>query len=209
MNVGYIWGESIPTMEPFRDWLLVDKSNFDELVYKTLEDTKVAILKGSEETRTKLHQFEEQLDQVVVSFDSSREIAWQRFLDSLSPGSKVIVRSFEEMSLDPHKQLEFLNLARDKQILVVPYDHKEVIELSFESASALMERSASRTIAITPKRKSEQANYERMLTLMKMDKSVVEILEETGWSRSTLFRLRREHKDKLAKDLPTFKKRYE
>jgi hypothetical protein len=136
-------------------------------------------------------------------------LAWEAFIVTVSEGSKILVTAFDQLSPYPAKQLEYIRGAKDRGILVLPFDQKELIDLGIDAAYSLLSKYSLTALESKHNPRNEEDSYERMLTLMKQGKGVVEIIEETGWSRSTLFRLRRQFKLKLAKDLPSFKKRYE
>ena len=158
---------------------------------------------------SRMSLLEPYVDDLVVSVETSRELAWEAFIVGVADGSKVLVETFEQLSPFPAKQLEYIRAAKEKGILVLPMDQKELIDLSIDAAYSLLSKYSLSAMETQHNPRSEEASYERMLTLMKQGKSVVDIIEETKWSRSTLFRLRRQYKDRLAKDLPSFKKRYE
>ena len=209
MRIGYLRVEAIKPLDLFQDWRVVARNELGELVRAThaIEIGKVDSV--AEQLNTQMSALEPFVDEVVASIDSSRELAWEAFIAGVPEGSKVLLESFDQLSPYPAKQLEFIRAAKVRGILVLPMDQKELIDLTIDAAFSLLSKYSLTAMESMHDPRNEKDSYERMLTLMKQGKSVVEIIEETGWSRSTLFRLRREFKEKLATDLPSFKKRYE
>lgn len=208
MKIGYVWKQNILRVDAFADWQLFERGQVNSLAQHSRELAQKSIDDAQNLIAIKTTNFAPYTDLVFVSIDTSREIAWERFIVTVDPDSKVLVEDFEELSLNHDKQMEYINLAKARNILVVPLDKKELIDLNIDAAYSLLLKLLMSEYA-SKRPRSGDANYEKMLTLMKQGKGVVEILEATGWSRSTLFRLRRECKTRLAKDLPSFKKRYE
>lgn len=208
-TIGYVWKQSILQIDIFKDWQLIEQAEIPAMAQNSLQMAQTAIDDFRKLMAFKAGSFTTHTDKVYISVDSSREIAWERFIATVEPGSKVLIEEFDEISLYPDKQLEYIEAAKERNILVLPIDQKELIDLSIEAAYSLLKKYSLVAMAAKHKPRSEEASYEKMLTLMKQGKSVVEIIEATGWSRSTLFRLRREFKDRLATDLPTFKPRYQ
>ena len=209
MKIGYVWKQNILQVDIFAKWQLLEQSQIDDLTQYSVNLAREAIDSVSSEMARRSSGFGTQTDKVYISVDSSREIAWERFIATVEPGSKVLIEEFDEISLYPEKQLEFIEAAKGRNILILPMDQKELIDLSIEAAYAMLTRYSLSAMAKKQKPRSEEASYEKMLTLMKQGMSVVEIIGVTGWSRSTLFRLRREYKDRLTTDLPSFKSRYQ
>lgn len=209
MKIGYVWKQNISQVDIFAKWQLLEQSQIADLTQYSVNLAREAIHSVSSDMTRRTSSFGSQTDKVYISVDSSRELAWERFIATVEPGSKVLIEEFDEISLYPDKQLEYIEAAKGRDILVLPMDQKELIDLTVEAAYSLLTKFSLAEMATRHKPRSEAASYEKMLTLMKQGMSVVEIIEATGWSRSTLFRLRREYKERLAIDLPTFKARYQ
>lgn len=209
MKIGYLRIEAFEPFNLFGDWRVIPTARIPDLVRQTEMKALFQIEQTSRLLRDQAAVLEPFVDEVVVSIETSRELAWEAFIVGVADGSKVLVEAFDQLSPFPAKQLEYIKAAKERGILVLPMDQKELIDLSVDAAYSLLSKYSLTAMETQHNPRSEEASYERMLTLMKQGKSVVDILEETGWSRSTLFRLRRQFKDKLAKDLPSFKKRYE
>lgn len=209
MKIGYVRMENISQVDIFAGWQLVEQSQIADLTQLSLTLARSAIDSVRTDMTRRTDRFATQTDTVYISVDSSREIAWERFISVVKPGSKVLIEKFDEISPFPDQQLEYIEAAKGRDILVLPMDQKELIDLSIEAAYSMLTKFSLAEMATKHKPRSEAASYEKMLTLMKQGLSVVEIIEATGWSRSTLFRLRRQYKERLATDLPSFKARYQ
>jgi hypothetical protein len=209
MKIGYVRVEAFEPFDLFNEWRVVPKAHIPDLVRETELKARIRISKVAQSLMDKASVLEPFVDELVVSVETSRELAWEAFIVDVAEGSKVLVEAFDQLSHFPAKQLEYIKSAKERGILVLPMDQKELIDLSIDAAYSLLSKYSLSAMETQHNPRSEEASYERMLTLMKQGKSVVDIIEETGWSRSTLFRLRRQYKERLATDLPTFKKRYE
>lgn len=209
MKIGYLRVEAFEPFELFNEWRVIPTARIPDLVRQTENKASIKIAQTSRLLIDQAAVLEPFVDELVVSVETSRELAWEAFIVGVADGSKVLVEAFDQLSPFPAKQLEFIRAAKERGILVLPMDQKELIDLSIDAAYSLLSKYSLAAMETQHNPRSEEASYERMLTLMKQGKSVVEIIEETKWSRSTLFRLRRQYKERLAKDLPSFKKRYE
>ena len=209
MKIGYVRVDSLKPFDLFNEWKVVSKAHIPSLVRDTELKARLQIVNEAGSLIEKAAVLEPYVDEVVASVETSRELAWEAFIVDVAEGSKVLVEAFDQLSHFPAKQLEYIKSAKERGILVLPMDQKELIDLSIDAAYSLLSKYSLSAMETQHNPRSEEASYERMLTLMKQGKSVVDIIEETGWSRSTLFRLRRQYKERLATDLPTFKKRYE
>jgi len=209
MKIGYVWIRELASINAFEGWDVLQRSRVDDKAQAAMTRTSRLIDAQRLELHAQMAFLDPYVDEVVGSYNSSRELAWDLFIATVPSNRKVLLQSFDEISLFPDKQLANIKAAIDREILVLPFDQKELIDLSIDAAYSLLSKYSLSTLAIKHRPRTEEASYEKMLTLMKQGKSVVEIIEATGWSRSTLFRLRRDNKLKLAKDLPSFKKRYE
>ena len=209
MKIGYVRVEAFDPFDLFSKWRVIPRGHITDLVKATSDMASIEIQIKARFLEVRMSALEPYVDDLVASVESSRELAWEAFIVDVAEGSKVLVETFEQLSPFPAKQLEYIRAAKDKGILVLPMDQKELIDLSIDAAYSLLSKYSLSAMEIQNNPRSEEASYEKMLTLMKQGMSVVDIIEETGWSRSTLFRLRRQFKVNLAKDLPSFKKRYE
>jgi len=209
MKIGYVRVEAFDPLDLFSKWRVVPRGHITDLVKFTSNMASLEINIKAQFLLSRMSALEPYVDELVASVESSRELAWEAFIVDVAEGSKVLVETFEQLSPFPAKQLEYIRGAKDRGILVLTMDQKELIDLSIDAAYSLLSKYSLTSLESQHNPRSEEASYERMLTLMKQGKGVVEIIEATGWSRSTLFRLRRDNKLKLAKDLPAFKKRYE
>jgi hypothetical protein len=209
VKIGYVRVDSFAPFDLFNEWRVVPKAHIVDLVRETELKARLQIAKEAQSLIDKAAVLEPYVDELVVGVETSRELAWEAFIGTVAEGSKILVEKFDQLSPFPAKQLEYIRAAKDKGILVLPMDQKELMDLSIDAAYSLLSKYSLSAMETQNNPRSEEASYERMLTLMKQGMSVVDIIEETGWSRSTLFRLRRQFKGNLAKDLPAFKKRYE
>ena len=209
MKIGYLRVEAFDPFDLFNEWTVIPTARIPDLVRQTEMKASIKIAQTSRLLIDQAAVLEPFVDELVVSVETSRELAWEAFIVGVADGSKVLVEKFDQLSPFPAKQLEYIKAAKERGILVLPMDQKELIDLSVDAAYSLLSKYSLTAMETMHNPRSEKDSYERMLTLMKQGKSVVEIIEETKWSRSTLFRLRRQYKDRLAKDLPSFKKRYE
>jgi len=146
-------------------------------------------------------------DDVVVFFNRSKEQAWKDFIDGMAPGTKVLVSDYDQISLDPRTKLNHLNTAKEKNILVLAVEQSDLLALDLVVAFNLLQAWVIRDIetAMSEDRRNPDADYERLRDLMNKGLSVTQIMEQTGWSRSTVFRNRRIHYKDLCRDVPKFR----
>ena len=144
---------------------------------------------------------------IMVYFNRSKEQAWNEFISSQEPGTKVMVSDYDQISLDPKTLLNHLSDAKQKNILVVATEQSALLSLDLDTAFTLQQQWVMKDIEteVSADRRNPDADYEKLRDLMNEGMSVTQIMEATGWSRSTVFRNRRIHYKDLCRDVPKFR----
>jgi hypothetical protein len=156
------------------------------------------------------------VDSVAVQISDNRPDAFKRFLRTCAQ-DVIVVDSLKQISPKSADQLEIILLARgdtqwpnvfEKRILILSIEQKSLLKLDLDMAFELQE-----DWIIAPLRKAiddslgkAEDNYIRLRDLMLERLTVEKIAERLGQSKSTIFRWRKQFEDRLAVDVPGFKK---
>jgi hypothetical protein len=138
----------------------------------------------------------------------NRTAAFQEFISCMESDLCVLVPSFDAIGSNVNNQLHSLLLARDKRILVATVNHTSLLKLDFEVAFELQDQ-----LIISPMQQNvdlhaskAESNYIQLRDLMRKQATVDTIAKELGQSRMTIFRWRKQFADRLAVDVPGYKK---
>jgi hypothetical protein len=175
-------------------------------------DTVQSVVQCVQESINQAQSMGEQLnglgaDDVLVFFNRSKEQAWNEFIVGMEPGTKVLVSDYDQISLDPKTLLNHLVTAKNKNILVVATEQSALLSLDLDTAFTLQQQWVMKDIEteVSADRRNPNADYEKLRDLMNEGLSVTQIMDATGWSRSTVFRNRRIHYKDLCRDVPKFR----
>jgi hypothetical protein len=207
-TIGYVY-QPIPELT---DLALIWTSRSIEALDGLMDETVQSVMQNVKDSIGQARSMGDKLrekgaDDVVVFFNRSKEQAWKDFIDGMAPGTKVLVSDYDQISLDPRTKLNHLNTAKDKNILVLAVEQSDLLALDLVVAFNLLQAWVIRDIEteMSEDRRNPDADYERLRDLMNKGLSVTQIMEQTGWSRSTVFRNRRIHYKDLCRDVPKFR----
>ena len=207
-TIGYVY-QPIPELT---DLALIWTSRSIEALDGLMDETVQSVMQNVKDSIGQARSMGDKLrekgaDDVVVFFNRSKEQAWKDFIDGMAPGTKVLVSDYDQISLDPRTKLTHLNTAKYKNVLVLAVEQSDLLALDLVVAFNLLQAWVIRDIEteMSEDRRNPDADYERLRDLMNKGLSVTQIMEQTGWSRSTVFRNRRIHYKDLCRDVPKFR----
>lgn len=179
-------------------------------VQKHFQQRQEALYDLCQETASQLVRHQEQLSSMVgscrVAIGGYKKDNFQSLVNELEHGETILVVDFNQIGGIAQEQIEMIEYARAKGILTLSLTHASLIGLPREAAFTLLDEWVIRDInrQLRPAKQSTTDQYAELVRLMKLGYSVTAITNETGWSRSTVFRLRRDHHALLLRDVPGF-----
>lgn len=187
---------------------VVDSSELDDALSAVVQ----RFVGDIDECKRRAHHYIEVLgpyvDKVYIApVGGPRSNNLSEFIQNAEPQSKVLVTEWHEV-LPPALIQQTIELARQRKILLVTLEHKALLLLPIDDALALQAQLSKQI----PSRRFmlvdvDEEDYDKLMQLMAQGKTVDEIVAFTGWSRSTVFRLRKRFEERLRKDLPGFERR--
>lgn len=206
--VGYVY-QPVPSLPDLASvWKARPVSALDSLVSETVNEVIGSVEATIDlATVTAVTLRSHGAADIMVHFNRSKEQAWNEFISSQESGTKVMVSDYDQISLDPKTKLNHLNDAKQKGILVVAIEQSALLSLDLDTAFTLQQQWVMKAIEteVSADRRNPDADYEMLRDLMNEGMSVTQIMEATGWSRSTVFRNRRIHYKALCIDVPKFR----
>ena len=163
-----------------------------------------------QDTLIQVSRYQEQLPSVVescrVAIGGYRTDNFKSLVNELEFGATILVVDFNQIGGTAQEQIDMIQYARAKGILTLSLAHVSLIGLPREAAFTLLDDWVIRDLnrQLKPSKKSTTDQYSELVRLMKLGYSVTDISRETGWSRSTVFRLRRDNHAQLMRDVPGF-----
>ena len=206
--VGYIY-QPLPSLPDLASvWRARPVSALDSLIGETVNEVVESVQETIDLAKGNARALRSHgATDILVWFNRSKEQAWNEFISSQKPGTKVLVSDYDQISLDPKTLLNHLVTAKNKTILVVAMEQSALLSLDMEMAFSLQQQWVMKDIEteVSVDRRNPDADYEKLRDLMNEGMSVTQIMEATGWSRSTVFRNRRIHYKDLCRDVPKFR----
>ena len=183
----------------------VVSSDLRNTVESTLNRIRESALMRVDEAMSASSQLEEYVDRVVVmpaSDDYANQVS--RFILSSEPGTRFLITDLRDV-LPRAIHSTFMREARKKGILVVALKQKALLKVDVNIALELQnEISQSSGTSRSDTSPTSDEEYQLLKDLMLAGRNVPEIVTETGWSRSTVFRMRRKYEERLKDDVPGF-----
>jgi hypothetical protein len=187
---------------------VVDSNDLDEELEAMLQRFNGDIA----DCKQRAHQFIEALGQYVdkvfiAPIGGPRSNGLVAFIENAEPESRILVTQWHEV-LIPAVVQQTIELARKRRILLVTLEHKALLLLPIDDALALQaqlsKQGSSRRFMLVD---VDEEDYDKLRQLMAQGRTVDDIVATTGWSRSTVFRLRKRFEDRLRKDVYGFERR--
>ena len=143
----------------------------------------------------------------TIRVERNRTLAFKEFISGTGSEFCVLVPSFDAIGSNVSNQLHSLLFARDKRILVLTVNHTSLLKLDFDVAFELQDQLIISTMKQNVDLQASKAeiNYIQLRDLMRKQATVDTIAKELGQSRMTIFRWRKQFRDRLAVDVPGFK----
>lgn len=183
----------------------VDSSDLQNTVESNLNRIREHALIRVDEAMSASSQLEEYVDRVVVmptTDDYANQVS--RFILSSEPGTRFLVTDLRDV-LPRAIHSAFMREARNKGILVVTLKQKALLKVDVNIALELQnEISESSGTSRSDTSTASDEEYQVLRDLMLAGRNVPQIVNETGWSRSTVFRMRRKYEEQLKNDVPGF-----
>lgn len=163
-------------------------TNKDE-VYSTLKNLVDGFADSSKEVYTRLKN--SGCDSVVIKSVVYKEEAWNEFFDDIKPNTVVIVSSYSDISDSELVQISTIKDAIDNRILIVSTDDTHLMSLDLDTSLEIVKKYVLEGLEARVLKHSKYAAYEQIASLTRQKYPVTQIMEITGASRSTVFRVRR------------------
>ena len=203
--IGYIWLAEPPIVHTKTNRPIDVRE-----VQKHLEYRQEAFNSLCQDTSNQVSRYQEQLSSVAescrVAVGGYKADNFKSLVNELDFGATVLVVDFNQIGGTAQEQIDMIQYARVKGILTLALAHVSLIGLPREAAFTLLDDWVIQDLnrQLKPSKKSTTDQYSELVRLMKLGYSVTDISRDTGWSRSTVFRLRRDNHAQLMRDVPGF-----
>ena len=203
--IGYVWLAE-PPITHTRTNRPIDLRE----VQHHLEYRQAAFDSLCQDTSNQVLRYQKQLSSMVescrVAIGGYKTDNFKSLVNELGHGSTILVVDFNQIGGTSQEQIDMIEYARAKGILTLSLAHVSLTGLPREAAFTLLDDWVLKDLnrQLKPSKKSTMDQYSELVRLMKLGYSVTDISRETGWSRSTVFRLRRDNNARLMDDVPGF-----
>lgn len=203
--IGYIWIAEPPIVHTKTNRPVDMRDLQNHLQYR-----QEAFNSLCQDTLSQVSRFTEQLSSVAescrVAVGGYKADNFKSLVNELEFGVTILVVDFNQIGGTAQEQIDMIQYARAKAILTLSLAHVSLISLPREAAFTLLDDWVIKDLnrQLRPSKKSTTDQYSELVRLMNLGYSVTDISRETGWSRSTVFRLRRDNHAQLMRDVPGF-----